>query len=393
MDGIMKNLLAQLFAMVMVVGLVAGGGGKEDTSKESEAEEVADDTTEEVADDSAEEDADEPADEPAEGGKTYKIGVTIYQYSDNFMTLYRNELEKYFGELGEADGNTYEVEFQDGKNDQNTQNDQLNNFIAQKKDLIIANLVETTGADQFLKDAQEANIPVVLINREPKEISTMEIWPGKTTYVGVDARQSGIYQGEIIADTPNKGDINGDGVVNYIMIMGDAGNVDAEQRTEFSVKTLEKSIKTEILGEAQRGNWDQTKGQEITANALTQYGDQVEVVFSNNDGMAMGAMQAIEGAGRVVNEDIYLVGVDALPEVVEAIGEGKFTGTVLNDHFNQSHTAAEIAVKLLNGEDVEPYYWHDYVKVTKAEDSELSRKDWRAESIEEYQARLAEYED
>ncbi|MGB4609752.1 MAG: galactose ABC transporter substrate-binding protein [Saccharofermentanales bacterium] len=383
----MKRLLAILIAIIMVIGLVACGDKKEDAAKDTE--DAGDGGDAEDVENGEADDAGESSGE----GKTYKIGVTIYQYSDNFMTLYRNELEKYFGELGAADGNTYEVEFQDGKNDQNTQNDQLNNFIAQKKDLIIANLVETTGADQFLKDAQAADIPVVLINREPKELSTMEIWPGKTTYVGVDARQSGIYQGEIIAETPNKGDFNGDGVVNYIMIMGDAGNVDAEQRTEFSVKTLEKTIKTEILGEAQRGNWDQTKGQEITANALTQYGDKLEVVFSNNDGMALGAMQAIEGAGRIVGEDIYLVGVDALPEVVEAIGNGKFTGTVLNDHFNQAHTAAEIAVKLLNGEDVEPFYWHDYVKVTKVEDSELERKEWRAESIADYEARLAEYEE
>ena len=64
-------------------------------------------------------------------GQTYEIGVAIYQYNDNFMTLFRNELEKYFKELGEKDGNTYNLEFQDGKNDQATQTEQLNNFIAQ----------------------------------------------------------------------------------------------------------------------------------------------------------------------------------------------------------------------------------------------------------------------
>lgn len=320
-------------------------------------------------------------------GQTYEIGVAIYQYNDNFMTLFRNELEKYFKELGEKDGNTYNLEFQDGKNDQATQTEQLNNFIAQGKDLLIANLVDPTGADQIVLSAQSADIPVVLINREPS-IETMELWPGKTTYVGVDARQSGVYQGEIIADLENHGDVNGDGVVKYIMIQGDAGNVDAEQRTKYSVETLDKTIKTEILGEPQRGNWDQAKGQEIAANALSQYGDDLEVIFSNNDGMALGAIQAINGAGRTVNKDIYIVGVDALPEVVELISKGEFTGTVLNDHFNQSHTAAEVAVKLLQGEEVAPYYWHDYVKATKAEDAELKRLDYREETIDQYKERL-----
>lgn len=322
-------------------------------------------------------------------GETYDIGVAIYQYNDNFMTLFRNELEVYFNELGEEDGNTYNLEFQDGKNDQATQTEQLNNFIAQGKDLLIANLVDPTGADQIILSAQGADIPLVLINREPTA-ETMELWPGKTTYVGVDARQSGIYQGEMIAELDDKGDINGDGVVKYLMIMGDAGNVDAEQRTQYSIETLEETIPTESLGEHQRGNWDQAKGQEIAANALSQYGEELEVIFSNNDGMALGAVQAINGAGRVINEDIYIVGVDALPEVVELLASGEFTGTVLNDHYNQSHTTAEVALMLLAGEDVSPYYWHDYIKVTSPESAELQRLEFREESIEEYQQRLAD---
>ncbi|WP_235991627.1 galactose ABC transporter substrate-binding protein [Facklamia lactis] len=320
-------------------------------------------------------------------GETYDVGVAIYQYNDNFMTLFRNELETYFKELGEADGNTYNVEFQDGKNDQATQTEQLNNFIAQGKDILIANLVDPTGADQIILNAMNADIPVVLINREP-DVSTLELWPGKTTYVGVDARQSGVFQGEIIAELENKGDINGDGVVNYITIMGDAGNVDAEQRTKYSVETLSETIKAESLGEPQRGNWDQAKGQEIAANAISQYGEQVEVIFSNNDGMALGAVQAIKGAGRTINEDIYIVGVDALPEVVDLLENNEFTGTVLNDHYNQARTAADIAVKLLNGEEVSPYYWHDYIKVSKPEDAELERTEYREESIEDYQKRI-----
>ncbi|MDD7732768.1 MAG: galactose ABC transporter substrate-binding protein [Firmicutes bacterium] len=368
-----KKLLMILVAFAMVITFAACGNKTPAESSEAPAESQS---------------QEEPAEKPAEG-KSYDIGVAIYQYNDNFMTQYREELAKYFKELGEKNGVTYNVEFQDGKNDQATQTEQLNNFIAQGKDLIIANLVDPTGADQVINSAKQANIPVVLINREANT-ETMEIWPGKTTYVGVDARQSGIYQGEMIAALENKGDINGDGKVNYIMIMGDAGNVDAEQRTKYSVETLQKTIPAESLGEPQRGNWDQAKGQEIAANALSQYGKDVEVIFCNNDGMALGAKQAIDGAGRKVNEDIYLVGVDALPEVVELLGKGEFTGTVLNDYFNQAHTAAEVAIKLLDGNDVSSYYWHDYVKVLKPEDAELKRLDYKEESVDEYTKRIEE---
>ena len=80
--------------------------------------------------------------------------------------------------------------------------------------------------------------------------------------------------------------------------------------------------------------------------------------------MALGAKVAIEDAGRKINEDIYLVGVDALAEAVDAVMSGQMTGTVLNDHIGQSHTAVDCAVKAANGEKLDKYYWVDYVKVT-----------------------------
>ena len=81
----------------------------------------------------------------------------------------------------------------------------------------------------------------------------------------------------------------------------------------------------------QRGDWDQAKGQQIAQDALTQFGEDVEVIFCNNDAMALGALQAIQASGRKVNEDIYLVGVDALTDAVQNIVDGNFTGTVFND--------------------------------------------------------------
>ena len=164
----------------------------------------------------------------------------------------------------------------------------------------------------------------------------------------------------------DKGDINGDGVVKYVMVVGDPENPDAQYRTEYSIKALtDAGVKTECLVE-NVGNWETTKGQEIVATALAQFGDEVEVVFCNNDGMALGAAQAISAAGRTVGKDIYLVGVDALTECQEMVQNGTMTGTVLNDHIGQSHAAVDVAVKLLNGESIDNYYWVNYVKVDKA---------------------------
>ena len=135
-------------------------------------------------------------------------------------------------------------------------------------------------------------------------------------------------------------------------VQGDPENVDAQYRTEKSVEALKAAgVEVEELVKM-RGDWDQTKGQEITANALSQHGAKIDVVFCNNDAMALGALQAIEAAGRKVNEDIYLVGVDALVECVENVMNGKMTGTVFNDHFGQAQTAADMALAFVNGEEV-----------------------------------------
>lgn len=87
--------------------------------------------------------------------------------------------------------------------------------------------------------------------------------------------------------------------------------------------------------------------------------------------MALGALQAIEAAGRTVNKDIYLVGVDALVEAVENVMNDKMTGTVFNDYLGQAHTAADRAMDFVNGKDVKNVYMVDYVKVTKDNAAEI----------------------
>ena len=121
----------------------------------------------------------------------------------------------------------------------------------------------------------------------------------------------------------------------------------------------------------QVGNWDQATAQQLVANSLSQYGDDVEVVFCNNDAMALGALQSIEAAGRTVGEDIFLVGVDALSEALEDVIAGTMTGTVFNDHFSQSHSAADAAINYLSGAGNEHYIGCDYVKVTKDNAQEI----------------------
>ena len=318
----MKKLLALAVAGTMAVSLAACGSSASSAPASSEA-------TSEAAT-SAAESAAESVTETTQGGK---VGVCIYKFDDAFMTTYRNALQEIL------EGKGYEVTIVDGNNDQAKQNEQINTFITQGVDALIINPVMTSAADQIISTVKDADVPTVLINREPTadQMSAYD----KLVYVGCDAAQSGTFQGELILDTENKGDINGDGKVSYIMIQGDPENIDAQLRTEYSVKALtDAGVEVEQL-DLQRGDWDRNKGQEICQNDLAKYGDQIEVVFCNNDDMAIGALQAIQSAGRTVNKDIYLVGVDALDAAKNEVANGNMTGTVLNDANGQATQAVE----------------------------------------------------
>ena len=254
--------------------------------------------------------------------KEIRVGLLLYRGDDTFISTLRSYIEEKAKEYERKEGIKVTLDILDAKSNQNTQNNQV---------------------DRMLE-------------------------------LGCDARQSGTYQGEEILETETKGDINGDGKVSYIMIQGDPENVDAQYRTEFSVKALtDAGVEVEELLK-QRGDWDQAKAQQIAQDALNQYGDKIEVIFCNNDAMALGALQAIEAAGRKVNEDIYLVGVDALTEAVQNVIDGKQTGTVFNDHFSQAKAAADAAVKFIGGEEVDAKIPVDYIKVTNANAQEILDK-------------------
>ena len=361
-----KKVIAAVMAAMMLFSLTAcGGNSSTPASSTDDAAPAADTSNDEAAVvDEAADDAEQAAQEAADNaaaavGEGGNIGVCIYKFDDAFMTTYRNALQEIL------EGKGYTVTFMDGKNDQAEQNNQINNFIAQGVDALIINPVMTSAADQNIATVKDAGVPTVLINREPtaEQMSAYD----KLVYVGCDARQSGTMQGELILDTVNKGDINGDGKVSYIMIQGDPENIDAQYRTEFSVKALtDAGIEVEEL-DLQRGDWDRNKGQEIAQNDLAKFGDEIEVVFCNNDDMAIGALQAIQAAGRTVNEDIYLVGVDALDAALNEVANGNMTGTVLNDAQGQAEGAVKAMEDLLGGAtfaEGEQSIYVDYVKVT-----------------------------
>lgn len=341
-----KRFLAILFAVAMTASLLSGCGNSNNTDQ-------AEATTEAIS-------------PQAKAFVGKKVGVCIYQFDDNFMTLFRTELMHYL-----VDGIGFQEEnviIMDSANDQKVQMNQIENFILDGVDVLIVNPVNSSDAPEITDKAVAAGIPLVYINREPSKAEE-DRWATenmKVTYVGCDGRQSGSFQGEMIADIGlDAVDFNKNGKVDYIMIEGDPENIDTKNRSQYSIKALETAgIKVEELYH-KAANWDQAEAKALVEKALKKHGKDVEVVFCNNDSMALGALEAITEAKRTVGEDIFLLGVDGLSEALQDVLAGTMTGTVFNDHISQSHTAADVAADYIQGKEIEHYIGCDYVKVTK----------------------------
>jgi methyl-galactoside transport system substrate-binding protein len=276
------------------------------------------------------------------------VGATIYKFDDNFMSYVRRAMED------TAKGKV-NLMLNDSQNDQAKQIEQIDTLIAKGAKSLAINLVDPKAAQTVIDKAKPKNIPVIFFNKEPDE-SVLKGYD-KAYYVGTTSSESGVIQGELIAKAweanKDKWDKNGDGKIQYVLLKGEPGHPDAEARTKFAVDTIkEKGIQVEELA-LDTAMWDATKATEKMDAWISKYNDTIEFVIANNDGMALGAIAALEKAGYFSGDKFMpVVGVDAIPEALEMIEKDKMVGTVLNDAKNQGKATIELATNAANGKDV-----------------------------------------
>jgi len=309
------------------------------------------------------------------------IGAVIYKYDDTFMSYVRNEIEAGATAVGK-DKLAFTVN--DGQGDQSKVNDIIDTYLTQGATALAINMVEPAAANVVIGKVSAKKIPIVFFNREP-DAAEMAKYDG-AYYVGAKAQQSGTYEGEIIAEywkAHPEADKNKDGKLQYVMLLGDPANTDAKYRTEFSIKAVEAAgIKVDKLAE-DTAMWQRGEAQNKLQAWLAKFGDKIEVVFANNDDMALGAIEALKGAGYFTGKKFMpVVGVDATPPALDALDQGTLLGTVLNDAQNQGKATFELAYSLAQGQPAmtsvgalanadgvaDPkgrYIWVPYVKVTK----------------------------
>jgi methyl-galactoside transport system substrate-binding protein len=305
----------------------------------------------------------------AGGGGQPQIGVAIYKFDDTFMSYVRNAIT-------ENARNKATLTMVDSQNAQPTQNDQVDQFITKKMNSIAINPVDRTAAGAIIGKAKARNVPVVFFNREPFA-DDMKSWD-KVYYIGAKAEESGTMQGQIAADwwkAHPETDKNKDGVLQYIMLKGEPGHQDAELRTEYSIKAVQAAgIKVQELA-VDTAMWDRPRAVEKMDAFWARFGDQIEVVFCNNDDMALGVIESLRKVGFFTGgKYLPVLGVDATAPALQALAEGTLLGTVLNDAKNQGKATFDIAFALASGANPAnagwaltdgKYVWVPYQKVTR----------------------------
>lgn len=273
-----------------------------------------------------------------------KIGVTIYKYDDNFMSVVRKAIEK-----ESANNKDVALLMNDSQNDQSKQNDQIDVLIAKGVKALAINLVDPAAAQVVIDKARGNDIPVVFFNKEPSKAALDSY--DKTYYVGTDSKESGVIQGELIAKhwkAHPEWDLNKDGQIQFVLLKGEPGHPDAEARTTYVIKTLNDAakIKTQQL-QLDTAMWDTAQAKDkMDAWLSGPNADKIEVVIANNDAMAMGAVEALKAHNK---GKIPVFGVDALPEALALVRQGAMAGTVLNDATNQAKATFELAKNLAEG--------------------------------------------
>ena len=283
------------------------------------------------------------------------IGVSMALFDDNFLTVLRNGIQEM------ADGTDgVDVQIEDAQNDVAKQLDQINNFIASGVDAIIVNPVDTSATQAMTNAAEAAGVPLVFVNRQPINVDTL---PDNQAFVASNEIESGTLETFEICKMLRAQGLGG-GANAYVM-MGELSNQAAVQRT----KDIEDILGTDMCNfitviDQQTANWSREQANSLMTNWLAS-GEEFNAVITNNDEMALGAIQAMKAAG-IDMADVVVGGVDATQDALSSMQAGELDVTVFQNAAGQGSGALNAAIALANGEDVDQKVYIPFELVTPA---------------------------
>ena len=318
-----KKFMAMLLAAVMVFSLAACGSGSKDTAAEEktdEAEETADEAADKVAEDAA----------GSEGG--YKVAFLCKSFTDTFCLSVKEKFE----EAAEDYKDVFTVDYFDSENNAATQNDQIETCTAAGYDAIVFQQVDAEASVEVVKAALDKGIYVVVTTGHIED-------GGASWYVDADPYQ----QGQVVVDYAiEQGDLDG---AEVAILSGPIGNFHSDNRVNAFKDAIEAKEDATLVA-TEVADWSKDNAMTVTQNWLVAYPD-LKVILAANDDMGMGAVEAIEMAGK--EDQIKVFAIDGTEGGLQAVADGRLGATVKQDEKGYAVEAIKIVDKLLKGEEAE----------------------------------------
>lgn len=206
-----------------------------------------------------------------------------------------------------------DLKFSDAQQKQENQIKAIRSYIQQKVDVIAFSPVVESGWDTVLKEAKTAKIPVILTDRAV-DSSDKTLYK---TFLGSDFVEEGKKAGAwVVEDSKAASD-----TVNIVEIQGTTGSAPANDRKEGFEEAIKANPKLKIIA-SQSGDFTRSGGKQVMEAFLKNNPD-IDVVFAHNDDEGLGAIEAIEAAGKVPGKDIKIVTIDAVKDGMTALSNGK----------------------------------------------------------------------
>lgn len=328
-----KKFIGVLISITVIATLLVGCGSSEsdpssDVAKTTEATEVS------------------------SSGDTPIAGVCWYNFADTFIANARQSLIN----IAENDG-SIEILDADSQNDVSTQTNNMNNMFSKDVDYLVLNNINTGAIDEICNQILEQGSYGIFANTDSPSDENFEK-NDKLYSVSSVATQSGTIMGEAIAEywkeNPDA-DRNGNGKLDYVMLLGIQGHYDTAVRSQYSVKAIEDAgIEVNQVGGELVAEYSRAKAQETIAALLANYSDDIDCVIACNDDMALGAIEALKAGGFFGDSEKYVMvtGVDATAVGCDAIREGTMLVTALNNPITLSKSIYKVMKLTSQGEKV-----------------------------------------
>ncbi|WP_026691959.1 sugar ABC transporter substrate-binding protein [Peribacillus kribbensis] len=257
------------------------------------------------------------------------IGAAMPVFDDKWLSYLYDGINQY----DKAHKNV-EVKMVDAKNDSSKQMSQVDTFITQGVDAIIINPVDTDAVEPMVNAANDANIPVIIVNRMPSKKVMKKIY----AYVGSESLEAGTIQMKKVAELlGGKGDI---GLMN-----GTLGQESVVKRTQGNKDVVKENPGMKIVREAS-ADYQRSTGMTLMENWI-QSGKHFDAIVANNDEMAIGAISALDEAGKRGN--IIVAGIDGTIDALKYVKDGKLNVTAFQDANGQGKGAIEAAIDAVKG--------------------------------------------